>query len=83
MDNCRILAAYATEIDAFITFCIVYPITIFVTNVREKHMFWVITLILTCNILYRKISAKNVDGIVIIHLLLGLFALDFSIDCKY
>lgn len=40
-------------------------------------------VVLASDILCRKTSVSNVDGLIIVYILFGLLAVDFKIDCKY
>lgn len=83
MENGHILAAGGSAIHTFLVFCTIYRISVPVTYIQEPLKFSVKVLVSTSDLPCRKISSWNVDGIIIVHILLGPLAVDLSIDCKY
>lgn len=53
------------------------------TCVREQLNALLTVLVLAKNIWCNKIGVSNVDGLVIVHTLIGRLAVDFYMDCNY
>lgn len=61
----------------------VYAISDFVIFMREQPDFSVTIMSLTKDILWRKTSASDIDRLVVVYRLLGVFTDYFNIGCKY
>lgn len=83
MENGRILAACAGTIHAFGIFFTVYPLSVASTYIRTELKLLLTIIIYTSDITCREISASKVNGLFIVHVMLGLLADDFGIDGKY
>lgn len=76
----RILPACATEIYASTMSCKIYPIRVTSTYLWAQLRFLFIILVLTIDIVFRKISASKVYLLVVVHLPLELLAVAYIND---
>lgn len=83
MENVHLPAAYTSVTYAFVFFCTLYWSSGGVTYVLDYLKCLATILILTNDILCNNTSASNLDGLVTVHILLGLLPVELSIHCKY
>lgn len=83
MESRLFTAPCTSSMHASVIFPTVYPISVSGTYVQEQLNFLMTIHVLSSSIPVLKISFLNVDGLVIVRILLRLVAEDFSISYMY